>query len=216
MNTSKRLIIAFLFAALLLLAGWLFWPFVFNDILKPIATVVWLLLRIFVLSIDQTVFWTAIIFAGLFFLYRLLSKSQIALPSEESLEWIETINSFEYWRSQFLLNNSNFGDDRFLKKELAHLLASLYTSKQHASTKFEIYDALEKGQIPLPEHIHTFLFPEKPQEPEQIIKKLLLSVRRTPRKWIRRWTGQETAERYRMVDEVLNFMETSLEIKNDV
>jgi hypothetical protein len=132
------------------------------------------------------------------------------------LEWNETNNTIGYWRSWFLLNNSNIGDDRFLKKELAHLLASLYTSKQHTSTKFEIFDALQIGQIPLPEHIHTFLFPEKPKEPEQPIKKLLLSIRRAPRKWIRRWTGQETAERYRMVDEVLNFMETSLEINNDV
>jgi hypothetical protein len=212
MKTSQRVIIAFLFAVLILLTGWLFWPFVLNDILKPIATVAWLLLRIFVLSIDQHVFWVAIIFAGLFFLYRLLSRSQIALPEEESPGWNETINSIGYWRSRFLLNNSNIGDDRFLKKELAHLLASLYTSKQHTSTKFEIYDALEKGQIPLPEHIHTFLFPERPQEPEQLIKKLIQSIRRAPRKWIRRWTGQETAERYRMVDEVLKFMETSMEI----
>ena len=32
---------------------------------------------------------------------------------------------------------------------------------------------------------------------------------------MRRWTGQETAEHYRMIDEVLSFMETSMEMKND-
>ncbi len=216
MKISRRVIIAFLLAALLIPAGWLFWPFVLNDILKPIALVAWLLLRIFVLSIDQHVFWAAIIFAGLFFLYRLLSKSQMPLPAEEFLESNETVNTIRSWRSRFFLNNNNIGDDKFLKRDLASLLSSLYASRHHSSTNYEIYDALEKGQIPLPEQIHSFLFPERPREPEQPLKRLLQSIRRAPRKWKRRWTGQETAETYRMIDEVLKYMETSLESKNDL
>ena len=31
--------------------------------------------------------------------------------------------------------------------------------------------ALQQGEIPLPEHIHTFLFPEEPQESKRSIKK---------------------------------------------
>jgi hypothetical protein len=216
MSTSRRVIIACLFTALILLTGWFFWPFVLNEVLKPIATVAWLLLRIFVLSIDQHVFWAAIIFAGLFFLYRLLSKSQMPLPAEEFPESNETINTIGSWRTRFFLNNQNIGDDKSLKRDLAYLLSSLYASKQHSSTNYKIYDALEKGQIPLPEQIHTFLFPEKPREPEQPLKRLLQSICRAPRKWIRRWTGQETAEIYQMIDEVLKYMETSLESKNDL
>ena len=32
---------------------------------------------------------------------------------------------------------------------------------------------------------------------------------------MRRWTGQETAEHYRMIDETLSFIEKSMEMKND-
>jgi hypothetical protein len=216
MSTSRRLIIGMLLGALILLVGWLYWPFVLNDILKPIATVAWLLLRIFVLSIDQHVFWAAIIFAGLFFLYRLLSKGKMPLPPEEFLESNETINTIEYWRSRFFLNNNNIRDEKSLKQQLAFLLSSLYASKQHTSTNFEIYAAFEKGLIHLPVRIRSFLFPEKTQEAERSLQRWLQSIHKATRKWIRQWTGQETAERYQMVDEVLQYMETSLEDKNDV
>jgi hypothetical protein len=41
----------------------------------------------------------------------------------------------------------------------------------------------------------------------------LQSIEKTPRKWIRQWTGREKTEHYQMIDEVLSFMEASLEIK---
>ena len=71
------------------------------------------------------------------------------------------------------------------------------------------------ASFPCPEHIHTFLFPDEPEKSKRSLEKLIQSIRTAPRKWIRRWTGQETAEHYRMIDEVLSFMETSLEMKND-
>jgi hypothetical protein len=95
------------------------------------------------------------------------------------------------------------------------LLTSLYASKQSTSNDFRVYEALQQGRIPLPENIQTFLFPAEPQESGGPIKRLLQSIQKTPRKWMHQWTGQEKAEYYRMIDEVLDFVETSLEIKND-
>ena len=102
-----------------------------------------------------------------------------------------------------------------LNEELARLLLSLYATKQRTSADFRLYDALQQGEIPIPEHIHTFLFSEEPKQAGHSFKKLVQSIRNTPRKWMRHWTGQETAEHYRMIDEILCFMETSLEMKND-
>jgi hypothetical protein len=78
-----------------------------------------------------------------------------------------------------------------------------------------LYDALERGEIPLPEHIHAFLFPDKQKKSVRSLNKLIQSIRAAPRKWMRRWTGQDTAECYRMIDEVLCFMEESMEMKDD-
>jgi hypothetical protein len=215
MNKSTRLGFFLLLVIILLFVGVFFWPFILNEIIRPAALVVWLFLRIFVLSIGQSLYWIAIIFAVLVFLARFLSRSHSPLPPDESLDPNKTIESIRYWRIRFSLTTNSPRDQINIKRELAHLLASLYESKQRTSINFEIYDALQRGQIPLPDHLHTFLFPEEPQESGRSIKKLLESIRQLPRKWIRRWTGQETAEQYRMIEEVLGFMETSLEIKND-
>jgi len=215
MKLSRRMVIVFLFIAFLLLAGILFWPFILNGIIKPTALVIWVLLRLFVLSIDQRVYWTVIILLPLVFLFRILSPGLAVPPAEGSLGSNETINTIDYWRSRFSLNDATEIDEKTLKRELTHLLASHYASKSHMETSFAIFDALQRGEIPLPVHIQTFLFPEKKLEAGHPIKRLLRSIQRTPRKWIRRWTGEEKAEQYRMIEAVLDFMEISLEINNE-
>ena len=215
MNISKRMVISILVTAIILFAGMLFWPFILSNIIKPIALVVWVLLRILVLSIDQKYFWMAIVFVAVFFLFRLLPQEQPVVESDTYLETNATIKSIGYWRILLTYNDQNIREEKILRRELLQLLTSLYASKQHSSTNFDIYDALQRGEIPLPENIRTFLFSDEPYESKGVIKKFFQAVQKTPRKWIRQWTGQEKAEHYRTIDEVLCFIETSLEIKND-
>jgi len=215
-SVSRRLVIGAFFLLMILFVGLLFWPFVLNEIIKPTALVVWTLLRVFVLSIDQKYYWVAIILITSFFLYRRLPLSpQPAVQSEDEQHSNATIKTINHWRSLFNPMDQHIQVNKILKKNLAGLLLSLYATKQHTSADFRLYDALQQGQIPLPERIHAFLFLEEPQPAGRSFKKLVQSIRNTPRKWIRRWTGQEAAEHYRMVDEILFFMETSLEMKND-
>ena len=68
MNISKRLVIVVFLLLIILFVGLLFWPFVLDDIIAPASLVVWILLRIFVLSIDQKYYWGAAIFITAFFL----------------------------------------------------------------------------------------------------------------------------------------------------
>ena len=214
MKFSRRTIISLLFMVLVLLFGIFFWPFVLNEILTPIALTAWLFLRIFVLSIDQNCYWGLIIFAVALLLFRRLFDVPTTHPPGELPDENDTVRTIGYWRGLFTLTNPSAYDERALKRELIHLVASLYASKQRSSPSFIFYDALQRGEIPLPDHVHTFLFPNEPQESTRPFKDLIRSVRETPRKWIRRWTGQETKEYHRMIDEILSFMETSLEMEN--
>ena len=93
MKFSRRMVISILFVMLILLVGMLFWPFILNEIIKPIALVVWLLLRIFVLSIDQKYYWGAIIFVVVVFLFRLLSQDTNTVPSGDFPDANETIEN---------------------------------------------------------------------------------------------------------------------------
>jgi hypothetical protein len=217
---SRALVIGGFFLLVILFVGLLFWPFILNEIIKPISLAVWVLLRIFVLSVDQEYYWLAIVFiASIFLCFRFLPPPHPTVQSEESQYSNETMRTLDYWHSLFNLIDQRVQDEEMLKKELARLLLSLYATKQRTLADFRLYDALQQGKIPLPEQVHTFLFPKEPQPVGRSfianIRRLVQSIRNTPRKWIRRWTGQETTERHRMIDETLCFMETSLEMKND-
>jgi len=217
---SRALVIGGFFLLIIVFVGLLFWPFVLNEIITPTSLVVWILLRVFVLSVDQKYYWVAIICIAAFFLYRrLLPPSHPTIQSEDSGHLNATMRILDFWHSLFNLIGQPVQDDVLLKKGLARLLLSHYAAQQHTLADFRLYDALQQGTILLPGQIHAFLFPEEPQPGGRSfvmnVINLVQSIRNAPRKWIRRWTGQETAERYRMVDEILCFMETSLEMKND-
>jgi|WetSurMetagenome_2_1015567.scaffolds.fasta_scaffold508180_2 hypothetical protein len=214
MKFSRPIIVSILLIVLVLLFGMFFWPFILNNIITPIALTAWLFLRIFVLSVNQGFYWGVIIFVIAVFLFRLLFDDQTTNPPRDFLEANDTVRTIEYWRSRFTLTNPTVYDNKALRRELIHLVASLYASKQRSSPSFIIYDALQWGQIPLPDHIHSFLFPVEPEKSARPLIKLMRSVRETPQKWLRRWSGQETKEYHRMIDEVLSFMEASLEIEN--
>lgn len=214
MALSRRLIFSILFVALLLLFGLFYWPFVFEQIVTPFALSAWLFLRIFVLSIDQNCYWAAIILAVVVFLFRLPFAPPAARPPGDFLNANDTVRTIDYWRSRFTLTNPNASDETTLKRDLIHLLASMYASKGRATPSFTFYEALQRGELPLPDPIHTFLFPAEPKETKRSIERIIRSVWEAPRKYLRRWTGQETKEYHRMIDEVLSFMETSLEMEN--
>jgi hypothetical protein len=178
--------------------------------------VVWVLLRVFVLSVDQKFYWMVIVLISAFLLLRrVLSSPQTTAPSTVFQRPNATIENIQYWHSLLAASARHPQDNRTTKKELAHLLLLLYATKKRASADYRLYEALQQGEIPLPEPIRAFLFPEAPKQSERPLKKFLQSIRKTPKKWIRRWTGQEQAEYYQRVDQVLDFVETSLEIKDD-
>ena len=215
MKRSKRVVLSLLIAAIVLFLGLLFWPFLVTNIIKPVALVVWLLLRILVLSIHQKYIWYVVIFAAFFFLFRFLPQDQSDIQSSVSREPNTTILNIAYWRNLFIYNGQNVREEDTLRRELTYLLTSLHASHQSTTNNFLIHDALQKGEIPLPGHIHAFLFSQELPASGGFLKRFSQSIRRTPQKWIRQWTGQEKAEHFQMIAEVLNFMETSLEITHD-
>lgn len=215
MKLSRRLVVSLLAAAIVLFLGMLFWPFILKDIIQPTALVLWLLLRILVLSVHQKYFWYAVIFVAFLVLFRLLSRAPSMVQPAVYPEANATMNKISYWRSLFMYIDQNVQEEQTLKQELIHLLTSFYAAKQRTANNFGIYEALEQGEIPLPANIHRFLFWQEPQESGGRIKTFFQSLRKTPRKWIRHWTGQEKADHFEMIEAVLHFLETSLEIKHD-
>jgi hypothetical protein len=212
---SRRLVITVFIILVILFLGLLFWPFVQNDILLPISLVVWLFLRILVLSIDQQYYWIALIFAVFIFLYRLLPQEQPVILPDVFINENKTINSIGSWRRLFITVDSNARDEILLKQDFTRMVVSLYAIKLHTAADYKLLDALRRGDFSLPEDIHNYLFPKETIKPGRSIKLWLQSFRNASRQWILHLTGKEKAEHYRMINEVLSFLESSLEMKND-
>jgi hypothetical protein len=216
MHPSKRPVHLLLFLALLGLAGILFWPFILKDIIQPLALVLWLLLRVLVLSIDQKYIWGALIFLVAVFIFRLMLQDQVDAQSGDPSAADAALKPIAYWRNLIALEGQGGWENKTLRKELVRLMLSLYATKQRTPADFRLYDALKQGEIQLPPRIHAYLFPDKPKDGGTSVKIFIQKLWNAPRKWIRRWSGQEARDQNRMLVEVLNFMETALEIKNDL
>jgi hypothetical protein len=199
--------------------GLVFRSFLANLIL-PVATVFWLLLRILVLSIDQQVYWWLLISLVIFIaIFRVVSRPETVQPYQP-LDSNQLLDSVHHWRTSILANAKEGGENNTLRRDLMWLLTSMYSSRKQGSAHYEIKEALEQHQILYPETIHAFLFSNAGKSRQNFLHNPVRipgpSIHQTgnPKK-IRRWSGREAAEYYRAIDEVLAFMETTLEIKYD-
>ena len=218
MKISRRavLIIALSLGPFLLIS-FSFPDFVQDNFVKPIALVLLLGWRI-LQSIDQQIYWFSLVFAVMLYalirLYRLFQAPD-TFEQTQSPDSNSTLEQISYWRTSIRLTDFNLEQADSLKRNLINMLAAIYASKQFRAMPYEVYDALEQCQIPLPEPVYTFLFPAKPSGAKLSIKQRLRRWRDMPRRQIRRWTGREKAEFYLMLEQVLKFMEAVMENEDD-
>ena len=223
MNKPLRLIVGVSLAGAALLAG-LAWPAaIMQNVVVPVATVLWLLLRLFVLSIDQQVYWWCAITAAAVVLVVLLVWrpwiGEYTVPTVPALPG----DPARRWRNSLLLNwRSEPRQDTF-RRDLAWMLTALYASERPGFARYQVREALRDRRIPLPEPVYEFLFaavqPPDPWPP----------LLRHPRAWLlmakeaaavslRGVTGKARRESdyFESIAAVLAFMETSLEMNHEL
>ncbi len=103
-------------------------------------------------------------------------------------------------------------EQAILKRELARVLVSMYTYRRSGSAYFEVYEPLRQRKIPLPEGVWSFIFSKEPSGGKLNQRQSILQAAQSR---IRKWTRRDAAECYQAVDEVLGFMESSLEMNDD-
>jgi hypothetical protein len=222
-RTRQRALISFLVVAACLIAALLFWPYLLTNVIQPVATVVWLMLRLFVLSIDQLVYWWLLVAGIVIYLtYRLLRLSSAPPASGESFETGSPLDPVILWQASIQAGEQQSAESP-VKHRLTWLLSNTYASRQQASPSYQIREAFEQRQIPIPDPIYEFLFPAGAaqvkysllKDPLRATGQALAAARRKVRTGLRRWSGREKADYYRAIDEVLSMMESSLEIPHD-
>jgi len=214
MKLSNRLSLLILLLGLFLFLGILLRSYLLDYFVAPVAMVLLVLWRI-VLSVHQAIYWGILIFAVLFYVFLRLLQRPVALEQVSHPTSNVTLDNINYWRTLILFAHAEIEKPNALKHDLGRMLAMVYALKQPETAQFEIYDALKLRQIPLPEHIYAFVFPAEPSPSARSFWQVLQTIRQTPRKWARQWTGRDVADYDQSIQDVITFIESSLEMNHD-
>ena len=215
-SRSKTLLILVL-ALLLFLAG-IFWPFLFEYIISPVSAAVWVLLRIFILSIDQKYIWGILVFGFLVYIIWTLFQEHADLNIEnENGEKTIPFQDIDTWKNTFNMYNIESEDQLFIKRDLSNLLTSMYIDANGKTPNYQILEKIRGKEIDIPENIYASLIQEEPDPLPLSLKMKIIWYLRTPIRWKKRWYEKKDKEanHYKMIDEVLDYLENSLEIKHE-
>ena len=210
MRISRRTSLVLLLLGLFLFAGILFRAAILDNFVTPVALVVWLFRRI-VLSVDQRIYWIGLIFsAALIGILRLVGRPA-PLEREAAPRSNATLETVSYWRTSILITRDEIDEYNLLRRELGKLLTAVVASRRPDIPQWEILTQLRSGQIPLPEDLRAFLFPEEDSGAGRSFRQRLQTLLQAPRKWARRWRGSDRAGYYQSIEDVIRLMESELE-----
>lgn len=210
----RQLAVAVLLAGAGLALCVLAWPWLRAMVILPLATVVWLLLRIFVLSIHRGVYWTALAALVPILLLLLLRRrtALAALPPAASRPLLRS-HPVETWRwlvehtARGVRSLPSIGWNGFVQLAVARCAL-----EHRVPGNYQLHDRMRSGEVPLPSAVHAFLFPDLAQPAHGSL----------PRRWLervrlvlRRLTGREREARLRTMSQLLSFLEDSLELPHD-
>jgi hypothetical protein len=223
MKKRLRYLLLASFIGLLLVLTLLFPQFVLDGILLPAATALWILLRIFILSIHQHAFWWGVIFLLAIVTFRGLYRRSAVDSRAPDLDPVPARDRVTAWRDSLLLNLRAAVDEDSFRRDLMWLFTLLFFSPHQGKAKYQIREEILEHRIPVPESIYRYLFysprpaPKRSfvKHPVERLELMSESFARAVRKWVRRRTGREIAECLRAIDDVLTFMEKSLEMRQE-
>ncbi len=193
-------------------AAALAWPWLQARVVAPLALLSWLLLRLFVLSVDQRVWWLAVTCAvpvllvlALRWPHRPMAAEGAGLPAPA--------HPLESWRRLLEQEARGVRERRLMGWDgLAELLVSLAALERRVPADYQLHDALRSGQVPLPPAVHAFAFPPAPPRRARWPGRLRAWLGQAPRRALRRLTGRDLRERRAAIAAVLAYLEDSLEL----
>jgi hypothetical protein len=214
MKISRRMVVGILLAGLVLAAGFLLRSVILENFVRPVALLLWVVNRLLA-SVDQVVYWVGLILAALFITLSRIAARPMDLGEIHYTAENATLQNMNQWRALILLTRDETDRPNPLRQSLASLLKNVYASKQPNQVPWEVNEALERGDIPLPEPIRAFLMIHQAQNTRPSWLQRVRHISQLPSRWVRHWTGQDVTDYYSSIAEVISFMEKQLESDDD-
>ena len=211
MDAFKKNIFPILILTLLvgLLLG--FHSFLMDNIVEPVALLFWAVWRI-ISSVDQHVYWFAlIVFCAIFFIRLIPSEKDNSINPLYNQTY-KPPNRVEYW--QILIDESMLGKNKseYLRNRIKDLVITTISQVEQPATT-EVDEIIATGIPSLSPAARQYLFPPGDKHGTSPMKNHTNNTVFVP-KWLRRWQKKYTHQNNIVLDEILKWMETELEIKD--
>lgn len=203
------------FLILLLLVGLFigFRSFLMSYIIEPIALLFWAVWRI-ISSVDQNLYWIVLIVICAILVIRMIPSEKEGSPSPSYLYTYKPPNRVEYW--QTIIDESNLGKHKseYLRNRIKELTMTVISQVEQPATT-ELDEIVAAGIPSLPLEARQYLFPSNGEDGISSIKDDQLNRTIGIPRWLRRWRSKYLHQNNAMLDEVLTWMETELEINHE-
>ena len=212
MEKFKKTIIPFLILMLLVVLLISFRSFLMDYVIEPIALLFWAIWRI-ISSVDQIVYWVVLIVFCAFLIIRLIPSEKDNSSNPVYNQIYKPPNRVEYW--QTLIDESMLGKNKseYLRNRMKELVITIISQVEQPAIT-DVDEMVATGIPSLPPAARQYLFPPNGKDGISSIKDQLNNNVFVPR-WLRRWRRKYIHQNNAMLDEILKWMETELEITNE-
>lgn len=210
-STHKALVITFFLVFIIILVIF-FRPFLQTNIVEPLVLIIWLIFRV-IASVDQKIYWGILVFLSCYLIIRnFVVKTESTTGFAKTLPK-EPVRGVEFWRLAFESAAYEKGNLHLLRQNMKDLLVSAVMQKEHLN-KAQAQTALDEKQLPIPDSVYAFIYPPK-NSGDSWKEKINSWTKKHIPAALRRWNSGAAREHYQSIEEVLQWMETYLEMKNE-
>jgi hypothetical protein len=213
MKISKRALLLLVLLILFFLLGILFRDFLQENFITPVALVALWFWRI-LLSIDQIMYWGVLLMATVMFVLSHINPQPLSIENDQPPDQNASLEIVDRWRLSILATCDACDKPNFLTRNIRNMLPALFAEREPDAAKYEIDAALEAGHIPLPKPVYAFLY-QNAVSGSRSIKNNLRTLGKRPFHWYWHWTGRDVIEYYQSIQVALDYLETTMEIKQD-
>lgn len=212
MDNLKKYFLPFLVLGSFFSLAVVFRSFLMTNIIEPIALFLWTLWRI-VASVNQNVYWIILIALCILVMIRLVPRVTNNPPSTAYTYKYSWPNPVEHWRT--LIQEASLGRSEFehlrdgLKQLIESVVAQVERSDPKGSDEIPVM-----GKVSMSPAAYRFLFSSKEQAGMFSGSRWFDIIYLAPR-WFRMSAGKFIRQDMTSIDEILERMETEMDISHD-
>lgn len=189
-----------------------FRSFFMTNIIEPIAILCWAVWRI-VASVNQNIYWMILIFVCTLLLIRLIPSGKANLPNPAYTYRHKPPSRVEYW--QTLIRDAVLGKDKteYLGDNLKKLFFSAFAKIEQSHPR-NMQEIMATRKISLSLKAQSLLLSQKGTEGGRFSNHRL-DVFTIISKRVRKWAGKFARRDAAAISEILEYLETEMELGHD-